>query len=199
MAWLLIIKYAARINGDKRSSPEDSTEIRRLVVEYIILICLLLIIFLLWRDGAEGRFVSSRSSDWFILLWYKDKDIIDKDVNVKTFDVDETINVQFVPIVGWKYSHWYRTYGNMSPITPPSYQVKDRLEWDDGYIRTSYWIRDGKQYEISSEWTSENDFWKDLADWVMLDRTIEVHGNVPNSLQAKLQNILELKKLEEKD
>jgi hypothetical protein len=158
------------------------------VEEITIVVCLLVIIFLLWRNNE--KFISAHSSDWLILLWYKDKDIIDKDVNVKTFDVDETINIQFVPIVGWKYNHWYSTYGNLSPITPPIYQVNDRLEWSDGYIRTSYWIRDGKQYEISSELTSENDFWNDLVDWVMSNREIKIHGNIPDSLQKKVENVL---------
>lgn len=160
-------------------------------MEYIIAACLLLIIFLLWRNGSEGRCVSGHSNDWLILLWYKDQNILDKDIKVKSFNVDETINIQFIPIIGWRYSHWSGMHGNLNPITPSAYQVKDRLQWDDGYIRTSYWIRDGKQYDISPEWTSENDFWKDLADWVESNQEIKIHGNMPDSLQDKVRKIID--------
>lgn len=153
-------------------------------VEYIILVCLLVIIFLLWKNN--DKFISSSSNDWLILVWYLKSD---PDKNVKTI-----IHIQFVPIVGWRYNHWSHKYGNLSPITPPIYQVKDQLEDSNECVRCSYWIRDGREYGISSEWTSRNYFWEDLTIWVEGGFEINIETYIPDSLQTKVHNILKLKK-----
>ena len=98
-----------------------------------------------------------------ILVW--DIPFSDPDENVKTVDVDKNIHIVFVPIIGWRYNHWSHKYGNLNPITPPIYKVKDRLEDSNDYIRSSYWVRDGGECIISSVWTSEVNFWEDLRYW----------------------------------
>lgn len=118
-----------------------------------------------------------------ILVWYKDTKIIDD------------IKIMFVPIIGWKYDDWSHQYGKLTPITPPWYRIKDRLEKKDGEVRMSYYVRDGVECEISSEWTTgDGNFWGNLYEWSYQDKVISF-GHIPDSLKNKVQKMIEHKQI----
>jgi hypothetical protein len=157
-------------------------------MEYVIIIGIIIVIFLLWRNGRDERFmsserfISSHPNDWLILV--SDR--------ISTVEVKDGRYIEFIPIIGWRYNHWSHKYGYLSPITPPIYQVKDKLDDSKGILEYfSYWIRDGREYEISSEWTSGNDFWSNLSEWVENgEKIISKKTNIPECLRTEYFNII---------
>mgnify|MGYP000919824697 CR=1 FL=1 len=159
------------------------------ITEGVIVVCLIIIVFVLDRK-FNNKFISSNASDWLILLWYKEFKDFDLDGKVKNIEIlDNEINVEFVPIIGWKYNDTSHKYGYLTPITPPIYRVKDRISDSDKFVQRSYWIRDGKGYEISSEWTEHEDIWGELTNWIIDGKKIKFNSSIPDSLQNNIQDI----------
>ncbi len=152
-------------------------------VEIIIIVLLVIIVFSLRKRLYGLRFLPANSSDWLVLEWHK----IDDD---GSWDSNEPVHIEFVPIIGWTYDHWGFKYGQPTPITPPSYHVASRLEKKNEYETLSYWIRDGESFEISDYWTHAGDFWESLADYAVAESKIEIRGAVPNCCRKRLFNII---------
>jgi len=150
-------------------------------VDYFILLGIIGIIYLLWSNSKGDRYISSNSSDWLILVSNR----------ISTVEVKEGRHLQFIPIIGWKYNYWSHKFGYLTPITPPIYRVTDKLKNSNGNLEySSYWIRDGREYDISTEWTSGNDFWSSLTEWVSDGQEIITHSHIPECLRPKYLSII---------
>jgi hypothetical protein len=164
-------------------------------MEIITLILLALVAALLWRISNSIKFglkfFTASSDDWVVLKSYK---IRDAGTAKAGWDANAPIQIEFVPIIGWTYDHGGYKYGKPTPITPPAYHVRERLNVSPAdsksqYHTLSYWIRNGVVFYISDEWDSGN-LWEDLLDYAIAGRIIEVHGSVPNSCRKELSEIM---------
>jgi len=151
-------------------------------MEFITILGIVIILFLFLNNQGGNRFLSSYSSDWLILVSQK----------ISTVEVKNGRYIEFIPILGWMYNPKSHKYGNLIPVTPPIYRVKDKIDNKDGKLEfMSYWIRDGREYVISTEWTSGNDFWSNLSEWVENgEEIITTWTTVPDSIRTKFFNIL---------
>lgn len=146
-------------------------------MQIAIFFALLLVVILLWRILSRPRIVPGSLNEWLLVTWYDtDPDIIqDKD----------TFHIQFIPIVGWQY----RTikYGPL-PLTPPIYQVKERLfeKIISGREYRCYWIRDGAILNFSNEWCDEDDPWVNLEHYASYGNGFKIWGEVPNYFKDKI-------------
>ncbi len=153
-----------------------------------IVILLLLVAVLLWRIAFGPRFLPASYNEWLVLEWHAV--LYGDNAAKRTWDGNAPIEIQFVPIIGWKYDHYGYKYGKSTPLTPPAYHVQNRLDTALKYETLSYWLRDDVVFDISDEWSHAGNFWENLSEYAIAGTKIKVHGNVPNCCQRKLSEIL---------
>ncbi|MFZ4440914.1 MAG: hypothetical protein ACOYOS_21080 [Syntrophales bacterium] len=168
-------------------------------MEIVVLILLGLIVVFLWTIKCGLKFFAASSDDWIVLEWHK---IRGAGTAKAMWAADAPVYIEFVPVIGWTYDHWGYKYGKPTPITPPHYHVRDRLnvkllDSKAEYETISYWIRNGLEYNISDEWGSV-DFWETLLDNAIAGKIIEVHGNVPDSCSKRLFEIIAISEKNQK-
>lgn len=155
-----------------------------------IVILLLLAVIFLWRIAFGPRFLPAAYNEWLVLEWHAV--LHGGDAAKRIWDTNAPIEIQFVPIIGWKYDHYGYKYGKPAPITPPAYHVQKRLDADQKYETLSYWLRDDVVFDISDEWRHAGDLWEHLSDYAIGGAKIAIHGNVPSCCQRRLSEILAL-------
>ncbi|HEX9262077.1 MAG TPA: hypothetical protein VF893_06065 [Candidatus Bathyarchaeia archaeon] len=160
-------------------------------MQILTLILLAVIAAMLYK-----KFLPANSSDWLVLEWHK------LDAAKSMWDNKAPVHIEFVPIIGWEYDHWGYKYSKPTPITPPAYRVKSRLDSTTEYETVSYWVRDGAVFEIDAYWSHGGDFWKKLSDHAIAGHKIELHGSVPDCCHKRffdiLANILAIMKQQQK-
>lgn len=156
----------------------------RLELQSVLLIVLAVLLWLIFRSIKYGpRFLSATPDDWLLLQCHK----IDSE---GMWEREAPVRIQFVPITGWIYHHGFK-YGKLTPITPPSYRVVNRLTDAKEYQTVSCWIRGGEVYDIDSNWgLREQDIWHELFDYASACK-LEVQGKIPSSCLQHLSEILE--------
>ena len=159
-------------------------------MQIAVLILLLVIAALLWRNAFRPRFLPAVSDEWLVLEWHAI--LHADDVAKRTLDNDALVHIQFVPIIAWKYDHYGYKYGKPTPVTPPAYQVQNRLDTASKYETMSYWLRDGAVFDISDYWSHAGDFWENLSGYAIAGTKIELHGSVPSCYQRKLSEIVSM-------
>lgn len=163
-------------------------------MEIITVILLVVISVLLWKIKFGPRFLAANANDWVILEWHKLRD--PGNVEKVTWDDEAPMHIEFVPVMGWEYKH-----GKATPITPPAYQIRSRLNVSrfDNKAKDEtlgYWIRDGAVYDFSG--MSSGDFWENLSDFASAGIKIEVHGDVPDFFRKKLFEIIAMSEQQQK-
>lgn len=143
-------------------------------MEITIVVCLLVIIFLLWKNN--DKVILSSSNDWLVLLW----------------ENEGKINIEFSPIIGWRYRKSIQSMGHYEPVTP-FYGKKYRTDenFNKFKIISYYWFRDGKQYDYTDDIRSFNqNFWEDLNENVKSNVKIKLLSNIPDIFKDKYDNIV---------
>jgi hypothetical protein len=81
-------------------------------MQIVALILLAVIAVLLFKKQLTPRYLAANSNEWLVLEWHK---LLDAD-GLTTWDHDEPIHIEFVPIIGWEYDKYGYKYGNTIPI-----------------------------------------------------------------------------------
>jgi len=169
-------------------------------MEIASLILLALIAALLLKIKLGFTFFAASSEDWIVLEWHK---IRDAGTDKAMWDAGSPMHIEFVPVIGWAYDHWGYKHGKPTPITPPHYRVRARLnvgplDRKAEYETFSYWIRKGEVYNISQEWDS-GDFWENLSRHTVAGVKTVVHGNVPECCRKRLFQIIAVSEQKQKE
>jgi|WetSurMetagenome_2_1015567.scaffolds.fasta_scaffold00030_86 hypothetical protein len=161
-------------------------------MELVIMIILIVAVILLCKIafGGETLILSSNSNDWIILLSHKTKS--DGDINKASWDTEEPLLIEFIPVFGWKYKE-----GSLTPIIAPRYKLGELLAHSqtDGkaeYENMAYFIRDGIAFNVDDNLLSY-DIWDHIKGY-----KIEIRGDVPDIYRPKILELEQyLKDLEE--
>jgi hypothetical protein len=125
--------------------------------------------------------ISSSSNDWLIFSYLNEE--------------NNHRNINFLPIIGWKYHHNTNSSRCYEPVTPfyGKEGIINRFSKTKKYFRY-YWIRDGKEFDFTDDVNSSGrSFWEDLNGYVLDDTKIDLLSNVPDSLRTKYYEIIEKK------
>jgi hypothetical protein len=146
---------------------------------------LAVIAVLLW--AYRNRYLAAGANDWVILETHK----IDPEKG--TWDQEEPLSLEFVPVVAWEINGWQFRNPVTMPITPPVYHVKERLNANRGdksakHETHGYWVRDGAIFDIDD--MRHSDLWERLFDYAFAGHDIKVHGDIPFCYRLKFSEIM---------
>lgn len=159
----------------------------------VIIGLLAVIVILLWKVAYKTSPLVApvNGGEWMILVAHKIKNA--GEIGKATWDCEAPIILEFVPIIAWD-CHQPR----IIPITPPSYNVWNRLnvnatDKNAKYETLGFWLRDGIAfciYEIfDSAYMSHGDFWQDMYEYAFSGREFEVRGGIPDCYHAKFAEL----------
>jgi hypothetical protein len=83
----------------------------------------------------------------------------------------------------------------MTPITPPAYHVKERLNINPmdksaKYETRAYWTRDGAIFDFDD--MRHADLWERLYDYAFAGHDIKVQGDIPLGYREIFSEIMEV-------